>query len=59
MLAAVGHPVLDLVRRQIGEITLGTLPEGAIRALSVHEVSALRTVVHRGASAPAEHGGEA
>ncbi len=28
MMAAVGHPVVELVRRQFGPLHLGTLPAG-------------------------------
>lgn len=41
MLAAVGHPVLSLVRIQVGPIELGSLPPGKIRALSRDEVGKL------------------
>ena len=41
LLAAVGLPVLRLVRVRVGPITLGRLAPGAVRDLSVEEVRAL------------------
>ncbi len=38
MLAAVGHPVIDLVRTQLGPLQLGGLKPGAIRELSGQQV---------------------
>jgi pseudouridine synthase len=38
MLAAVGHPVLQLIRVGVGSLTLGDLPVGAWRYLSAQEV---------------------
>jgi 23S rRNA pseudouridine2605 synthase len=38
MLAAVGHPVLQLIRVGIGSLTLGNLPVGAWRYLAHEEV---------------------
>lgn len=40
--AAVGHPVLRLIRVRIGPIELGNLPAGQWRALSTREVRALK-----------------
>jgi 23S rRNA pseudouridine2605 synthase len=40
--AAIGHPVLRLIRIRIGPIDLGTLPAGKWRALSEPEVRALK-----------------
>jgi 23S rRNA pseudouridine2605 synthase len=34
MMAEVGHPVLELVRRSFGPLHLGTLPVGAVRELT-------------------------
>jgi pseudouridine synthase len=42
MLAAVGHPVLELIRVGIGPLELGDLPTGKWRYLSDEEVRALR-----------------
>jgi 23S rRNA pseudouridine2605 synthase len=42
MLAALGHPVLELERVRFGPIVLGSLPPGKWRHLAVHEVHALR-----------------
>lgn len=44
MLAAVGHPVTELVRRQFGPLHLGTLPAGKTRDLTKIEVGALLTL---------------
>lgn len=50
MMAEVGHPVLELVRRQFGPLHLGTLPVGRARELTKVERGALLTL-SRGASA--------
>jgi pseudouridine synthase len=42
MLAAVGHPVLRLIRTAIGPLRLGNLRPGQWRRLSAQEVAALR-----------------
>lgn len=44
MLDEVGHPVVDLVRRQFGPLHLGTLPVGEIRDLTKTELGQLLTV---------------
>lgn len=44
MLAEVGHPVLELVRRQFGPLHLGTLRVGAVRDLTKVELGRLLTV---------------
>ena len=44
MLDAVGHPVVDLVRRQFGPLNLGTLQQGAVRELTREELGQLLTV---------------
>ena len=44
MLAEVGHPVVELVRRQFGPLHLGTLTTGAHRDLTRDEVGALLTL---------------
>ena len=41
MMAEVGHPVIDLVRRQFGPLNLGSLPAGRMRDLTKAEVGAL------------------
>lgn len=51
MMAAVGHPVLELVRRQFGPLHLGTLPAGRARELTTVERGALLTLTRRDASA--------
>lgn len=57
MLAAVGHPVTELVRRQFGPLHLGTLPVGKSRELTKIELGALLTLSRRD-SAVAEAPGE-
>jgi 23S rRNA pseudouridine2605 synthase len=42
MCEAVGHPVLQLQRVQLGSVVLGELPPGAFRRLGEEEVVALR-----------------
>ncbi|WP_353115875.1 pseudouridine synthase [Microbacterium sp.] len=54
MMAAVGHPVDELVRRQFGPLHLGTLPAGQSRELTKIERGALLTL-SRGES-PADAG---
>ena len=44
MLEAVGHPVLELVRRQFGPLHLGTLGSGRIRDLTKVELGQLLTL---------------
>ncbi|MBX3087845.1 MAG: rRNA pseudouridine synthase [Cryobacterium sp.] len=44
MLDAVGHPVLDLVRRSFGPLHLGSLPVGAVRDLTKVEIGQLLRV---------------
>lgn len=44
MLEEVGHPVIDLVRRQFGPLHLGTLAPGEIRDLTKVELGALLTI---------------
>jgi pseudouridine synthase len=48
MMAAVGHPVTELVRRQFGPLHLGTLPVGRARELTKVERGALLTLSRRG-----------
>lgn len=45
MLDAVGHPVLELVRRSFGPLRLGSLPVGRTRELTKLERGALLTLV--------------
>ncbi|MFB4352290.1 pseudouridine synthase [Microbacterium sp. LS_15] len=57
MMAAVGHPVTELVRRQFGPLHLGTLPAGRTRELTKIELGALLTLARRDsgvAAAPGE-----
>ncbi|WP_226532810.1 pseudouridine synthase [Microbacterium paraoxydans] len=61
MLAAVGHPVTELVRRQFGPLHLGTLPAGKTRELTKIELGALLTLSRREsgvAEAPGEQENE-
>lgn len=44
MLDEVGHPVIDLVRRQFGPLHLGTLASGQIRDLTKVELGQLLTI---------------
>lgn len=44
MLEAVGHPVVDLVRRQFGPLNLGSLPVGRTRNLTKVELGAVLTI---------------
>lgn len=48
MLEAVGHPVVDLVRRQFGPLHLGTLRAGDVRELTKVELGQLLTVSRSG-----------
>jgi pseudouridine synthase len=45
MCAAVGHPVVMLVRTRVGDVTLGRMVRGSSRSLSAREVTALRRAV--------------
>ena len=49
LMAAVGHPVRRLVRTAIGPISLGSQRPGALRALSVEEVSSLYSLMDESA----------
>lgn len=53
MMAEVGHPVVELVRRQFGPLHLGTLPVGKARELTTVERGALLTLSRRDGDAPA------
>ena len=44
MLDEVGHPVIELVRRQFGPLHLGSLREGGIRDLTREELGELLTI---------------
>jgi len=50
MMAEVGHPVVELVRRQFGPLHLGTLPAGRARELTKVERGALLTLARRATS---------
>lgn len=52
MLAEVGHPVLELVRRQFGPLHLGSLPMGRTRDLTKVEVGQLLTLARAADGAP-------
>lgn len=54
MMAAVGHPVLELVRRQFGPLHLGTLRSGDLRDLTREELGALLTISRQGGEKVAE-----
>ncbi len=49
MMAKVGHPVTELVRRQLGPLHLGTLASGAARELDKVERGALLTLARQAA----------
>jgi pseudouridine synthase len=48
MAEAVGHPVIQLERIAIGDLTTGDLPKGAFRALNAQEVQSLLHAAKRG-----------
>jgi 23S rRNA pseudouridine2605 synthase/16S rRNA pseudouridine516 synthase len=48
MLAEVGHPVVELVRRQFGPLRLGMLKAGALRDLTKAELGSLLTISREG-----------
>jgi pseudouridine synthase len=56
MLNAVGHPVVELVRRQFGPLHLGSLPAGEIRDLTKAELGQLLTLSRAGGNAGAPNG---
>ena len=56
MMAAVGHPVTELVRRQFGPLHLGTLPAGKTRELSKIERGALLILARHDSPADATPG---
>ena len=45
MFAALGHPVIDLVRVRMGPLRLGRLATGSVRPLTPGEIAALRRAV--------------
>lgn len=49
MMSGVGHPVVELVRRQFGPLHLGSLPVGRARELTKVERGALLTLARRAA----------
>lgn len=59
MMAAVGHPVIDLVRRKFGPLHLGTLPAGHARELTKVERGALLTLARTTDASSATVGGGA
>ncbi len=57
MMDAVGHPVIELVRRQFGPLHLGSLPAGRARDLTKAELGELLTISRNAgatAAVPAE-----
>jgi pseudouridine synthase len=54
MLDAVGHPVIELVRRQFGPLHLGTLPVGRTRDLTKVELGELLTISRTDRNDPEE-----
>ena len=56
MLQAVGHPVVELVRRQFGPLHLGTLGSGRIRDLTRVELGQLLTLSREPSPEEAESG---
>jgi pseudouridine synthase len=52
MLDAVGHPVIELVRRQFGPLHLGTLPLGGMRDLTKVELGELLTISRMASGGP-------
>jgi pseudouridine synthase len=56
MLNAVGHPVVDLVRRQFGPLHLGSLPTGQVRDLTKVELGQLLTLSRSAGSTDDQEG---
>ncbi|NIJ04785.1 pseudouridine synthase [Frigoribacterium faeni] len=52
MLEAVGHPVIDLVRRSFGPLHLGTLKVGHMRSLNKAELGAILTISRDASPSP-------
>ncbi|GLK19160.1 pseudouridine synthase [Herbiconiux flava] len=59
MLDAVGHPVVELVRRSFGPLNLGSLKAGAVRELTKAEVGKLLTLSREATGAAGADGGSA
>jgi len=53
MLEEVGHPVIDLVRRQFGPLHLGSLAPDAMRDLTKAEIGELLTIARASTGTPA------
>jgi 23S rRNA pseudouridine2605 synthase/16S rRNA pseudouridine516 synthase len=58
MLEEVGHPVIDLVRRQFGPLHLGTLAPGEVRDLTKDELGELLTISRNAQAAGTPSHGE-
>jgi 23S rRNA pseudouridine2605 synthase/16S rRNA pseudouridine516 synthase len=58
MMDAVGHPVIELVRRQFGPLHLGTLPVGRTRDLTKVELGELLTISRSGGAIDTEPEGD-
>ena len=58
MLEEVGHPVIDLVRRQFGPLHLGSLAPDAMRDLTKAEVGELLTISRGGKAAAGPEGSD-
>ena len=58
MMDAVGHPVIELVRRQFGPLHLGTLPVGRTRDLTKVELGELLTISRGGGAIGTEPEGD-
>lgn len=58
MLDAVGHPVIELVRRQFGPLRLGSLGSGRSRDATPVELGALLKLVRKAEQRAAHEGGE-
>lgn len=54
MLDVVGHPVVELVRRQFGPLHLGTLPSGQMRDLTRVELGQILTLARESAGLAGE-----
>ena len=52
MLAEVGHPVIELVRRQFGPLHLGSLGVGQIRDLTKVELGQILTLSRTATETP-------
>ncbi|WP_437582137.1 pseudouridine synthase [Paramicrobacterium sp. CJ85] len=55
MMAAVGHPVIELVRRSFGPLTLGGLKSGAMRDLTKVELGKLLTLAREAQAVTSQH----